>query len=66
MINRQKTDGTNIDNKKFIVLVGLMGSGKSSLGLALAKLVNLPFIDSDSKIENISGKTISIVTYFNW
>ena len=59
MINRKKTDGTNIGNKKFIVLVGLMGSGKTSLGIALAKLVNLPFIDSDSKVENISGKTIT-------
>ena len=58
MINTQKTDKINIGNKKFIVLVGLMGSGKTSLGKALAKLVNLPFLDSDSKIENISGKTI--------
>ena len=58
MINTQKTDKINIGNKKFIVLVGLMGSGKTSLGKALAKLVNLPFLDSDSKIENTSGKTI--------
>ncbi len=58
MIDIKETDGINIGNKKFIVLVGLMGSGKTSLGKAIAKLLNLPFLDSDLEIENISGKTI--------
>ena len=58
MIDIKETDGINIGNKKFIVLVGLMGSGKTSLGKAIAKLLNLPFLDSDLEIENISGKSI--------
>lgn len=35
-----------------IVLIGFMGSGKSKLGIKLARLLNLPFIDLDVFIEN--------------
>jgi shikimate kinase len=38
-----------------IVLVGLMGAGKSTVGRRLAKRLGLPFIDSDSAIEDASG-----------
>lgn len=34
-----------------IVLVGMMGCGKTSVGRRLAKRLNLPFIDSDDEIE---------------
>jgi shikimate kinase len=38
-----------------IVLVGLMGVGKSTVGRRLAKRLGLPFIDSDTAIEDASG-----------
>lgn len=38
-----------------IVLVGLMGAGKSTVGKRLAKRLGLPFVDSDSAIEDASG-----------
>jgi len=44
---------------KKIVLIGPPGAGKSSIGKALAKELNLNFIDSDSEIEKISHKKIS-------
>ena len=36
---------------KIILLVGLMGSGKTSVGKRLAKRLNLPFVDGDQEIE---------------
>ena len=41
-----------------VVLVGMMGSGKSTLGAALARALGLPFFDSDKVIEDTLGKTI--------
>ncbi len=38
-----------------VVLVGLMGVGKSTVGRRLAKRLGLPFIDSDSAIEDAVG-----------
>lgn len=38
-----------------IVLVGLMGAGKSTVGRRLAKRLGLPFIDSDEAIEDAAG-----------
>jgi shikimate kinase len=41
-----------------IVLVGLMGAGKSSVGRRLAEKLRIPFVDADQEIENAAGKTI--------
>ena len=38
-------------SNKNIVLIGMMGSGKSSIGKILSKKLNLTFIDIDQKIE---------------
>ena len=38
-----------------IVLVGLMGAGKSTVGRRLARRLGLPFVDSDSEIEDAAG-----------
>lgn len=38
-----------------IVLVGLMGAGKSTVGRRLARRLGLPFVDSDTAIEEASG-----------
>jgi shikimate kinase len=42
-----------------VVLVGLMGSGKSTVGRLLAERWRVPFIDLDAEIERISGLTIA-------
>lgn len=42
-----------------IVLVGFMGSGKTSVGKILAKKLNLKFFDTDSIIERATGMKIS-------
>jgi len=41
-----------------IVLVGMMGSGKSSVGRRLATRLGLPFVDADSEIELAAGMSI--------
>ncbi len=41
-----------------IVLVGLMGAGKTKIGRRLAARLGLPFFDSDSEIEMAAGETI--------
>jgi len=43
---------------KTVVLVGLMGAGKSSIGRRLAQRLDLPFIDADKEIEAAAGCTI--------
>ena len=44
---------------KILLLVGMMGVGKTSLGRMLAHKLNLPFIDSDKEIEHMTGFSIS-------
>ncbi|WP_084712171.1 3-dehydroquinate synthase [Tanticharoenia sakaeratensis] len=41
-----------------IVLVGLMGAGKTTIGRRLAARLNLPFVDADAEIERAAGCTI--------
>lgn len=41
-----------------IVLVGMMGSGKSSVGRRLAGRLGMPFVDADTEIETAAGMTI--------
>jgi shikimate kinase len=41
-----------------IVLVGLMGAGKSKIGRRLAARLNVAFFDSDDEIEAAAGETI--------
>jgi shikimate kinase len=41
-----------------VVLVGLMGAGKSSIGRRLAQRLGLPFIDADTEIEAAAGASI--------
>ena len=44
---------------KNIVLIGMMGSGKSSIGKIVSKKLEFEFIDIDDKIEEIEKNTIS-------
>ncbi len=41
-----------------IVLVGLMGAGKTSIGRRLADKMDWPFVDADVEIEKAAGKSI--------
>jgi shikimate kinase len=58
-------DGEQIDRvvarlgKRCIVLVGMMGAGKTSIGRRLANLLHLPFLDADSEIEKAANQTIA-------
>ncbi len=43
---------------KTLVLIGLMGAGKTSIGKRLAAKLGLPFVDADHEIERAAGCTI--------
>ena len=45
--------------KKIIVLVGIMGAGKSTVGKILADRLGMRFIDADQEIERAAGCTIT-------
>ena len=44
-----------------IFLVGLMGSGKTTIGRALAKRLNMRFVDADHEIESRTGASITLI-----
>jgi shikimate kinase len=44
--------------KKTVVLVGMMGAGKTAVGKALAAALHAPFLDSDAEIEKAANMTI--------
>ncbi|MEL6200842.1 MAG: shikimate kinase [Pseudomonadota bacterium] len=46
-------------NGRSIVLVGLMGAGKSAIGRKLAKALGLPFLDSDTEIEKAADMPVA-------
>ena len=54
----QNSNSKKITEGRFIVLVGLMGAGKTTLGRRIAPELGLPFIDSDSEVEKVAGCTI--------
>ena len=44
-----------------VILVGFMGSGKSTIGKELANLLALPLIEMDKEIETLAGQSISAI-----
>lgn len=54
---------TQVKIDKPIVMVGLMGAGKTSVGRALARHLGIPFVDSDKEIEKAAG--CSVVDIFS-
>jgi shikimate kinase len=51
------------DLNKPIVMVGLMGAGKTSVGRALSRKLDIPFVDLDKEIESAAG--CSVVDIFS-
>jgi shikimate kinase/3-dehydroquinate synthase len=47
------------DSDRSIVLIGLMGAGKTAIGKRLAAQLGLPFFDADLEIERAAGATIA-------
>ena len=51
-------------NKSSIILIGMMGSGKTTVGKILADEINFKFIDSDDLIEKQEDKSITDIFFF--
>ena len=45
--------------QRCIVLVGMMGAGKTSIGRRLANVLHLPFVDADAEIEKAANLSIA-------
>lgn len=45
--------------RKTVVMVGMMGAGKTAVGTALARLLKVPFLDSDEEIVRAADRTIA-------
>ncbi len=63
---RRKTDKMQInakskERKKNIVLIGMPASGKSTVGVILAKILGMDFIDSDLIIQKNEGMLLSAI-----
>lgn len=50
-----------LNNTSNIILIGMPGAGKSTLGVVLAKILNYNFIDADLLIQNQCDKTLQKV-----
>jgi len=50
-----------MNSKKNLVFLGMMGSGKSSIGFLVSKKLKLKFYDIDNMIESQVGEKISII-----
>ena len=54
-----------MNSNKNLVFLGMMGSGKSSIGAIVSKKLNIPFIDIDDLIEEHTGMTVSEIFKVN-
>lgn len=45
--------------KKTVVLVGMMGAGKTAVGTAVARTLGVPFVDQDDEIQIAANRTIA-------
>jgi shikimate kinase len=55
----ESVPGEQLIRDRPLILVGLMGAGKTRVGRRLAERLHLPFMDTDHEIENETGKSIS-------
>lgn len=47
--------------RKTVVLIGMMGAGKSAVGNALSRILGAPFVDSDEEIERAANMSVAEV-----
>lgn len=50
-----------MSEKDNIILIGLPGAGKSTLGIVLAKIINYSFVDADLLIQEQTDKTLQMI-----
>jgi shikimate kinase len=58
-MSRQDVGAIQYQLNKTVVLVGMMGAGKTAVGRALATRLGVPFLDSDHEIEVAAAHTIA-------
>jgi shikimate kinase len=57
---RQRSGTGQMDRlKKTVVMVGMMGAGKTAVGTAVARLLGVPFLDSDEEIVRAASRSIA-------
>lgn len=56
---RPHGESVNWRLKKTVVLVGMMGAGKTAVGTALARYLGVPFLDSDEEIVRAANMSIA-------
>ncbi|MGL4320863.1 MAG: shikimate kinase, partial [Paracoccaceae bacterium] len=55
----QKGGRRAVQLKKTVVMVGMMGAGKTAVGTALARQLGVPFLDSDEEIVRAAQRSIT-------
>jgi shikimate kinase len=58
-LHSQAEEVKTLLNQRPVVLVGLMGAGKSTIGKKMASMLELPFFDLDTVIENVSRMSVT-------
>lgn len=53
-----ETSATRYRLNKTVVMVGMMGAGKTAVGRAVAAMLSVPFLDSDAEIEAAANLTV--------
>ena len=54
-----------MNSNKNLIFLGMMGSGKSSIGAMVSRKLNIPFIDIDNLIEERTGMSVSEIFEVN-
>lgn len=57
-MSTESTQTSDTTPTRPIVLVGLMGAGKSCVGRRLAEMLRVPFVDSDEEVEKAAGCSV--------
>ncbi|MBY5932809.1 shikimate kinase [Tateyamaria omphalii] len=57
-IQQDNVIATTYRLKKTVVMVGMMGAGKTAVGRGLALRLDVPFLDSDAEIESAANMTV--------
>lgn len=57
-VSQEKDSSTRKFDSGNVILVGMMGSGKTTMGRVLAKQLDKEFVDSDEEIQHRTGVTI--------